>query len=89
MAKRKMKGANMAMSVMDMKPCVCIDLDAESLDVLKEYKVGEMASLVVKGKVISMSQRDSTNGGPEGTITLEEPDVSIEGQSQFEDLADD
>lgn len=76
------------------KPRMYLDLDEGDLDVLEGLKIGTMVSLVVRGKVVGMSKRESQGLGEKkktarGDIQLENFEVDLESKGDFEDLAED
>lgn len=71
------------------EPRLHVDLGKKDLSLLKEVKIGQTVSMVIKGKVVALSQREDEEYGPEGNVTLKGYAVEKIDNGVFSQLAED
>lgn len=84
----KKKSASMEVGCCDISPRVY--LDVKSIDDLEDLKVGEPVTIVIQGKVSSISQREGYEDKKvKGEIAVSDYSLKITGKSELEELMED
>ena len=84
----KKKSASMEVGCCALSPRVY--LDVKSIDDLEDLKVGEPVTIVIQGKVSSISQREGYEDTKvKGEIAVSDYSLKITGKSELEELMED
>lgn len=92
---KKGKKINTCVPSCDYKPRLYLDLQDEDVSQVKELKIGEKATFMVTGKVVSLNQSERSDENEKqvktGSISLEGYEVEVLDSSKnpFTEMADD
>lgn len=73
---------------LEFHPTVHISLQDKDLAAIKEINIGEEVSVVLKGKITSISRHEGKTG-VDGHIELEDYSVKVSSTSVFDELSSD
>lgn len=89
---KKVSNLGLAVASDSMPRNVYFDLEDDETKILEGMKIGQMVVMVVRGKISSLSKRESKGtGGSDvsGTLRIDNPDFEVTTQSAWDALADD
>jgi hypothetical protein len=85
MAKKSNSAKVVAMD--DYSPSVY--LDVKSMSDLKDLELGDEVTVVIQGKVSSLSQREGYEGKAKGELCIKDYEIKITGPDEWAELAKD
>ena len=85
MAKKSNSAKVVAMD--DYSPSVY--LDVKSMSDLKDLELGDEVTVVIQGKVSSLSQREGYEGKAKGELCINDYEIKITGPDEWAELAED